>query len=214
MKIKLTERGKTTVLIFKESSLYDETMNACVRQLHHSGYRFNEEGLREMLLDYSKNGGVIDAGMSYPLLCVFCGTKTTEEDCRRHGALVENAKKTFGTTNSFRKAAFILRDGTLLDFSRGSDRRIEDHRKIAEAYEGVDEFDTMTEYLIDFMNQGNIRLMPECGLDICTRPTAKQCAVIRRFAAYKREFSLCSGFNGKFLSWCTFRDEFHYRGNR
>ena len=188
VKIKVTEKGRTALIIIKESSLYDETIGACVKQFRHSGYEFDEEGLRKMLTDYSKSGDVLEAGMSYPLLRVLCGVKITTEDCHRHAILVGNAKKIFGTTNSFRKAAFILRDGTLLDFSSGSDRRIEDHRAIARAYEGVAEFGTMTEYLIDFMNQGNIRLMPECGLDICTRPTSKQCAAIRRFAAYKREF--------------------------
>ncbi len=81
----------------------------------------------------------------------------------------------YGTTFDYRKAAYILDDGRYLDFSYGQNRRVEDHRSISSVYD--EDFDSATEYLTSFMNEGNIRVSPESnGIDISSvaEPTKEQ----------------------------------------
>lgn len=105
------------------------------------------------------------------------------------------AKKEFGTTNNFNVAGFMLPDGSLLDFSEEgapTNQRTLDHREI----EGIimdegREYDNRWQYLADFMNEGAIRLLPECaGINLMHAPTAEQ---------RKRLFDIIYKYNGEVI---------------
>lgn len=91
----------------------------------------------------------------------------------------------FGTTNDFNETGYILPDGTLLDFSEKQNggmcgMRTLDHREVAEILHLP-----QTESLIQFMNDGCIRVMPESpGLDISVPPTSEQLDMISEFVNY------------------------------
>lgn len=93
------------------------------------------------------------------------------------------AKAHFGTTYDWNKTGYLLTDGTRLDFSGkhegyDSGMRSVDHRDIDEIYDGVYQVDA----LLDFMQKGNIRIMPESGsINLSTAPTAKQETALRQF---------------------------------
>jgi len=88
------------------------------------------------------------------------------------------AKEEFGTTDDYNKAGYILDDGELLDLSEGQDRRTQDHRSVGYLFDDLDYArDGMSAGMIKFMNEGNIRILPENGgVDISNvvEPTAKQ----------------------------------------
>lgn len=82
----------------------------------------------------------------------------------------------FGTTTNIISAGYMLNNGIMLDFSEpdsGTDERQRDHIEICCVidYKG----DRMDAYN-DFLNSGNIRLIPETsGINLgTTSPTAKQ----------------------------------------
>lgn len=93
--------------------------------------------------------------------------------------LFNNAKKEFGTTFDFREVGYIMPDGSMLDFSEKNNggergRRCADHRDIGSIMNDRD-YETMTEYLDDFINEGPIRIMPETGgIDLAQPPTKEQ----------------------------------------
>lgn len=90
--------------------------------------------------------------------------------------IVDDAKQEFGTTNNWRKAAYINTDGSMLDFSYGSNRRVDDHRTIGSVYDELDGTDAMIEY----MKEGNIRLIPEIpAFDMIVEPNEIQYKVIK-----------------------------------
>ena len=99
--------------------------------------------------------------------------------------IITKAKKYFGLTNNFREAGYLLPDGTMLDFSGKREggspgTRSFDHRQIGMADEYNADLD-----MISFMEDGNIRMMPEApGLDITKEPTKEQYATIKRFAIH------------------------------
>lgn len=100
---------------------------------------------------------------------------------------IERAEEIFGYTDDFEKAGYLTWDGELLDFSNGSDRRIEDHRAINQVFDET--FDTNSEYLIKFMNEGNIRINPETpGLEISnfTEPSNAQLDMIEEYADWNK----------------------------
>ena len=89
---------------------------------------------------------------------------------------LEDAKNEFGTTTNWKKAAYINTDGTMLDFSYGSAKRVEDHRSISFIYNDIDGTDAMIKYMLD----GNIRFLPEGpGLDMIKEPTQEQYKTIK-----------------------------------
>ena len=98
--------------------------------------------------------------------------------------ITSSAKKHFGITYDWNKAGYILTDGSRLDFSgkhQGYDTgmRSVDHRDIGEVYsDGSDGVSAM----IDFMQKGNIRIMPESNsINLSSAPTAKQETALRQF---------------------------------
>lgn len=91
-------------------------------------------------------------------------------------SIIDTAKQEFGTTTNWRKAAFINTDGSMLDFSYGSNRRVGDHRTISSVYDELDDADAMIEY----MKEGNIRFVPELpAFDMIVEPNEIQYRVIK-----------------------------------
>jgi site-specific recombinase XerD len=99
----------------------------------------------------------------------------------------------FGITNDMREAGYILINGQFLDMSEKNNggckgTRTADHRDINMFYEHTE---NATQALINFMNDGNIRLMPECGgIDITIKPNHLQLSALRTFINY---------FNGEII---------------
>ena len=109
---------------------------------------------------------------------------------------INNAKKEFGITTDFREAGYITPDGELLDFSGKRNggplgKRSQDHREIGEIY--TDEqyhsaenkypnMGTATAIMQDFIDMGNIRVMPETnGFDLTLEPTQAQYNTLREY---------------------------------
>lgn len=112
------------------------------------------------------------------------------------------AKEHFGTTDNFRVTGYILLDGSKLDFSgahdldknfysaeyikewkRKNDLRQVDHEDIYEAYEKAG-MDYSGDNRLRFIEQGNIRVLPEYGgLDMSgsVEPTDAQYSVIKDY---------------------------------
>lgn len=86
----------------------------------------------------------------------------------------ERAKKYYGTTEIFDIAAYMLQDGTMLDFSEGTGAFRQDHANIGMFFKG-DGTQGYTRYIRKFMRRGNIRLSPECkGFEFTVIPTKEQ----------------------------------------
>ena len=97
----------------------------------------------------------------------------------------QQAINAFGTTYYKTRAGFMLKDGRLLDLTYDGNPR-EDHHSIGVVFEDDDaEFDTGIDALIAFMNEGNIRLIPEIpGIDIVKEPTEAQWKGLKDYASY------------------------------
>ncbi len=99
---------------------------------------------------------------------------------------IDIAMKHFGTTNDIREAGYILTNGKFLDLSEKNNggeagTRSADHRDINICYSNLGN----TESLIQFMNEGNIRLMPEtAGIDLTTKPKKEQITALRKVINY------------------------------
>ena len=103
------------------------------------------------------------------------------------------AKKTFGTTGNFKEAGYLLRNGSMLDFSgkkQGgpANARTMDHREIASIFkddeipEDKRQYGDSTAYMNAFISEGNIRLMDGQGVTIGEmEPTAQQYTVLKQF---------------------------------
>lgn len=95
----------------------------------------------------------------------------------------QKAIETLGTTYYKTRAGFMLKDGRLLDLTYGGNPR-EDHRAIQDAFDDVN-LETGSDYLIEFMNEGNIRLIPEIpGIDIVKEPTEAQWKALKDYISY------------------------------
>ena len=95
--------------------------------------------------------------------------------------LFDAAKTKYGTTNNFNATGYMLPDGSLLDFSEANDggdpnQRSLDHRDI----EGIimdegREYDSRYHYVVDFVGEGAIRMLPEAaGFQLSVPPTKEQ----------------------------------------
>lgn len=107
---------------------------------------------------------------------------TQEEMDAHRQVLIDEATEYYGTpyTARYAEAGYLFPDGKMLKM--GIDQRSEDHRMASHAY---DDFDgSSTDAMIQFMNEGNIRMSPESfGLDLGTsiEPTSEQYASIRQY---------------------------------
>ena len=92
----------------------------------------------------------------------------------------------FGTTNNIAESGYVLINGKFLDLSEKnnggqSGQRSADHRDINICYDDKDG----TDALIQFMNEGNIRLLPENGgIDLSVKPNDKQISALRYYINY------------------------------
>ncbi len=117
----------------------------------------------------------------------------------------QQAIDAFGTTYYRTRAGFMLKDGRLLDLTYGGGPR-EDHRNIQDAFDDMD-LDSESDYLIEFMNEGNIRLIPEIpGIDIAVEPTDRQYAALKYYIDFfigrKKYFGVqFSNKNGDQVDW-------------
>ena len=103
------------------------------------------------------------------------------------------ARKLFGTTGDFREAGYLMRNGSMLDFSGKKDGgpahvRYMDHREISSAFADGEIPDEKTRYgdtsayMNAFISEGNIRLMDGQGVTIGEMaPTAEQYRVLKQF---------------------------------
>ena len=95
----------------------------------------------------------------------------------------QKAIDALGITYYKTRAGFMLKDGRLLDLTYGGNPR-EDHRAIQDAFDDMD-LETGSDYLIEFMNEGNIRLIPELpGIDITMPPTHEQWLALKDYIQY------------------------------
>jgi hypothetical protein len=102
-------------------------------------------------------------------------------------SLIDQAVKYFGTTTDFSKGAWLLPDGSLLNFSNGHGRK--DHSDIKKIFpENLKEQDPEkyvpeNEYIRSkFLAAGAIRLVAEGGgVEITQEPTGKQLTKINEF---------------------------------
>ena len=118
----------------------------------------------------------------------------TEEEKKAHNkAVLEH----FGKTYSWAETGYLLLDGTRLDLSGKHDGapggyRTVDHRDITEAlgydYGGGD----YSGSLVQFMSEGNIRIIPECnGINLSVKPTkAQEQALSNYISRYRGEVLL------------------------
>jgi len=95
-------------------------------------------------------------------------------------------KKHFGITNNCKVAGYLLKDGTMLDFSGkhwgcfSDGTRTVDHRDVWDVWEnpnrnGIDE-------MVNMIANGNIRLMPEIGgINLAVPPTETQQEVLSSY---------------------------------
>lgn len=114
---------------------------------------------------------------------------------------INRAKQEIGTTTDLREAGYLTPDGEYLDFSgkkHGGQpgRRSMDHREIADIYTD-EEYDnaeskysnlgTATAIMQDFIDEGNIRLMPEQGIDISLEPTDAQYEQLSKYIDFVKD---------------------------
>lgn len=118
----------------------------------------------------------------------------------------QQAIDTFGITFYRTRAGFMLKDGKLLDLTYGGQCPREDHRNIQDAFDDMN-LDSESYYLIEFMNEGNIRLIPEIpGIDITVEPTDRQYAALKDYIDFfigrKKYFGVqFSNKNGDQVDW-------------
>lgn len=111
----------------------------------------------------------------------------------RTDPVISKAKALLPATTDPWKGGWILPDGTMLDLSKGQERRILQHSAIAHAYPRRDPVPYPSEFVADFMGRGAVRLHAEpvridderhAGLwiEFSRQPTRRQLAVIEDLA--------------------------------
>ena len=101
---------------------------------------------------------------------------TEDEDTSKN--LDKAALEYFGRTYSWKETGYLTKSGKKLDFSGKNQGapggyRTLDHRDISEIM--LDSDISGTEAMIEYMNQGNVRIMPESnGINLSVLPTASQ----------------------------------------
>lgn len=163
---------------------------------------FNQSGSTNSIPDNSGNVNTSDKRFSLP---------QNAEENKAYSKLVE---KHFGTTYNWNETGYLLRNGKKLDFSgknNGAPRgyRSIDHRDINEAFFDVETFIdegrfteedlpneelvsylsdlSGTEAMVDFMQRGNIRIMPETGgINLSVEPTSSQYDSLSDFISRNR----------------------------
>jgi hypothetical protein len=92
---------------------------------------------------------------------------------------IRTPEMVFGTTENVRLAGYLTPEGRFLDFSGGTGSRELDHRQI-----GMAEGRGSTSGMREFMNKGNIRLLPGApSFEIIRPPTWEQRESLKQFIA-------------------------------
>lgn len=103
------------------------------------------------------------------------------------GASAQSAVQFFGRTSSWNETGYLLEDGTKLDFSGRHEGapggyRTVDHRDILDAFDGDYGDGSYSGSMIQFMQEGNIRISPESGgINLMLQPTRAQETTLRDF---------------------------------
>lgn len=102
---------------------------------------------------------------------------------------------TFGLTDSWSKAGFILPDGRLLDLSENTDHRTNDHRIISRVIKAADPSSS----LMKFMSYGIVRVI-DTGIDTTQQLTDSQIKTIEHHLKYdiKHSYYLFDENNTRF----------------
>jgi hypothetical protein len=106
--------------------------------------------------------------------------KNAEAEERR-----SRAAEKFGYTSRFETAGYILPDGRMLDLGEGSSVKTQDHRAIAEVFDGEDGSRAMNR----FISEGNVRIIdaaPGIEISASSAPTVSQYNTISRFIERSR----------------------------
>ena len=101
--------------------------------------------------------------------------------------LLDDAKKEFGTTSDFHKGAWLLPDGSLLNFSSGAGRH--DHSEIKKIFppelleQDPEQYEAEDTYVRNkFLEAGAVRLVAEGGgVEASVKPTHAQMEKIIQF---------------------------------
>lgn len=102
--------------------------------------------------------------------------------------LENRAAEEFGTTYDWNETGYILTDGRRLDLSEKNNggprgHRSADHRIVGTLYEDLHG----TAAMVDFMNRGNIRILPESGgIDLSVAPNKAQLSALDSFISKNR----------------------------
>ncbi len=99
--------------------------------------------------------------------------------------IFDKAKETFGLTDEFALAGYLLPDGSLLDFAEGQTyQRTLDHRSINQIYDFTDQDgDTYNLGMTRFMNEGAMRMnihAHSAGFDLIKSPTYEQKETLKK----------------------------------
>lgn len=110
--------------------------------------------------------------------------KYSDDERKAHA---DTVAEYFGTTRNWNEVGYVTQDGRTIDFSGRHDGapggyRTVDHRDVTDAL-GVDYGgDGYSDAMVQFMPEGNIRIMPETGgINIQVEPTEKQYEALTRF---------------------------------
>ncbi len=147
-------------------------------------YRDNEGNWKK---EWRKGDDMFDAELPKTERSADGGLNEALDSTRKSSAVdsvTAAAKKFFGTTYDWNKTGYLLTDGSQLDFSGkhegyDSGMRSVDHREIENVYtDGKERLDALN----DFLQKGNIRIMPEGNsINLATLPTGKQETALRRY---------------------------------
>ena len=100
---------------------------------------------------------------------------------------VQKAKDYFGTTYKVSEAGYLTSDGRMLDFSGkkfggSAGYRSMDHREITDAFDGDYGDGSYSGGMVQFMQEGNIRLIPESGgINLAVKPNKEQLSALDRY---------------------------------
>lgn len=114
------------------------------------------------------------------------GVQRSDRDATDH---VKTVEEYFGRTYNINEAGYILINGHLLDMSgrhegaSGGYRSV-DHREISDALGDDYGGDDYSGAMIEFMREGNIRIMPEGGgINVSVKPNSAQMEVLSRYVS-------------------------------
>lgn len=173
----LSDDGKR-IAISPESYMNDATWKKVHNAINRLGYGMPSV---EITKQYVLGGYNLQPDQTEAVKKIFGisdGEPAAETDIKAAKATASKAAKHFGVTRDLKKAAYLTVNGTMLDFSEGQGRRTLDHRSISQILD-LPEGHGYSAGMIEFMNQGNIRLQ-SYGIDISKEPNQAQRRVLRQ----------------------------------